>query len=503
MRTTIRLPRAQAAALWLTMGCAAVAGSPPKASDQSPSSPAPSTYATAQSLANPGPSFPYRSEGSGPAGPGAPQAYPTAGAGVPTIATVPMPYRSDGPQTLSGMGTPQMITPGVDEAGGPSGIAAVPQPYPSTLTPGSAVEAVRSAAAAAAATPGDFLPGATGPGAPSSGLGGVGSAPPSAFAMVGDLSPIVSFASPPGLPGGNRPPKLPPLGSRSLIAPSVRGFKISENQSPIPQDRVFFGFNYYNNVSDRLLQAFEAPIKNVQIYRYYGGFEKTFNQGLGSFGLRLPMNSVFAQSREPSLNSGGNSAALGDLSVFLKHVFYVDPGTGSLTSGGIAISPRTAGRRFGGAQFLAPSNTTSFQPFVGFFLNFDKLYFHGFSALDVPIDSQQPLLFYNDFGLGYYLYNDLNAAGLITAVAPTVEVHVNTPLNHRGAYDRIDKFGTPDIVNITGGLNVRLGRSSNFTFGAVTPVTGPRPFNIEATALVNVYYGRSRRSAPAFPVVGN
>jgi hypothetical protein len=217
--------------------------------------------------------------------------------------------------------------------------------------------------------------------------------------------------------------------------------------------------------------------------------------------MRLPLNNVFAQSRVPTLNNGGNSTALGDLTLFLKHVFYIEPTTGSLFSGGVAVTPRTGPRRFGGADFLASSNTTTLQPFFAFYLNFDKLYFQGFSAIDVPTDPKQPLLYYNDFGLGYFLYNDLQSTGLVTAVAPTVEVHINTPLNHTGAYDRLDKFGTPDIVNITSGLNVRLGQSSNISMGAVVPVTGPRPFDIEATLLLNVYYGRSRRG-PAFPIFG-
>ena len=74
-------------------------------------------------------------------------------------------------------------------------------------------------------------------------------------------------------------PGLPSPKFRSQLAPSVRGFKIAENQSPFPQDRVFFTFNYFNNVNANLDRYFDSPINNLSVYRYIFGFEKTFNDG--------------------------------------------------------------------------------------------------------------------------------------------------------------------------------------------------------------------------------
>ncbi len=335
-------------------------------------------------------------------------------------------------------------------------------------------------------------------GALSSGLGGVGGAPSSAFAMIGDASPPVGIIRASAAPG---PPTPPPPGARSQIAPSVRGFKIAENQSPVPQDRFYFNMNYFNDVNKTLDRAFQAPIQGIEIYRYVFGFEKTFNGGMGSVGIRVPIDNVFARSAVSGLNQGGNSTAMGDLTVYIKHIFAINKVTGSVASGGVAISPQTAPGRFGGAPFLAPSNSTSIQPFFAFLINHDRLYFQGFTAIDVPADPAQPTLIYNDLGLGYYLYRDNQSNRLITAVAPTVEAHINTPINHTGAYNAFDKNGTPDIVNITSGLNTRFRQNSILTMGVVTPVTGPRPFSIEGTVLLNVYFGRSRRN-PAAPIIG-
>lgn len=73
------------------------------------------------------------------------------------------------------------------------------------------------------------------------------------FQMIGDQAPAVLHqAAVPGLPqpfppGTPPPPPSPRLAS--AIVPSVRGFKIAENQSPQPQDRVFFTFNYFSDLN--------------------------------------------------------------------------------------------------------------------------------------------------------------------------------------------------------------------------------------------------------------
>jgi len=339
-------------------------------------------------------------------------------------------------------------------------------------------------AGAAAATP-------TGPG-----FGG-GLASANLFPMIGDLLPPTSMAR-----TAPSPPAPPFPGSRSTIAPSVRGFKIADNQSPVPQDRVYFTFNFFNDVNNRLNNAFETAFTGVQIYRYIWGFEKTFNDGRGSFGMQLPLNNIFAESREPKLNNGGASTALGDLSLYFKHIFAYDPKSGSLATGGLAITPRTAGRTFAGAPFLSGSNTTSIQPYFAYLINFGNFYLHGFESIDTPFDYNQPTMIYNDIGLGYFLYRSAAVDNLISAIVPTVEAHANIPLNHRGAYNPFDRFGTPDVVDITSGINVRLRQRTIATFGVAVPVSGPRAFNYELQGLLNFYYGRIRRPGPTPPMIG-
>jgi hypothetical protein len=455
---------------------------------------------------------PYRSEGSLTRAT-LPKTMPVSQGSdqIPTINQVVTPYQNAGTLGVPAVGSPQTsgYQPGGATFPGSGGTMNAPSPYESTATPGTSSPFAippTGANAGQGASPSQIFGAGNGGGgaadasagsggALSSGLGGFGSGAPSAFAMIGDASPLIGRVS----ASGQNPP---PPGSRSIIAPSVRGFKIAENQSPVPQDRFFFSFNYYNNVNKTLDNFFQVQLKGVEIYRYVFGYEKTFNQGMGSVGIRLPIDNVFAQPKSPGVpGEAGTSTATGDLTVYLKHIFAIDRATGSVASGGVAISPQTAPGQFGGAKFLAKSNTTTIQPFFAFLLNRDRFYIQGFSALDVPVDPAQATLFYNDLGIGYYVYRDNESNALITAVAPTFEVHVNSPINHSGAYNRFDPFGTQDIVNLTSGLNTRFRQNSILTMGAVVPVTGPRPFSIEATVLLNIYFGRSARN-PAAPIVG-
>lgn len=435
---------------------------------------------------------PYSSRGTMPEGLAAPQ-YQGPGKAAPAVPGVPY-----GPsEGMVEPGSPY-TAPGMPPAAAPyTGMDGLPG-APGATAPGAAAPPAAFAPPEAGGLGGDLSALTAGEGGPGAGLGGDGGAAPAAFSMLGDLSPLigVSQVAP---PIGSNPPPLPPAGPS--IAPSVRGFKLADNMSPQPQDRLFFTMNFYDDVNKKLNRFYESPLQSLQIYRYMWGFEKTFNNGNGSIGMRLPLDTISAQSREPALQQGGTYTSLGNLTIFAKHVFAYDRRTGSLVSGGLAITPRTGPRQFAGAPYLAANNTTTIQPYVGYLVNFRKWYFHGFEAIDVPAAAGNPTLVYSDIGMGYYLYREQIPTGWISAVVPTFEVHINNPINHRGEYNVRDPNGTPDIVNLTYGLNVRLKERSVLSLGLATPVTGPRPFDLEAILLFNYYFGKAPRSA-AYPFLG-
>jgi hypothetical protein len=327
--------------------------------------------------------------------------------------------------------------------------------------------------------------------------------------MIGDLGPLPRASTLPSPFPPPRPPRVPGSRGASLVIPSIRDIKISEDQSPRPQDRVYFMFNYFQGVNDAVNTRLQAPIGYTQVFRYIGGFEKTFLDGQGSVGIRVPLDSVTANtaSSRASGNFGGTSTAVGDMSIFGKYILLENRETGSLLSTGLSISVPTGPGRFAGFETFAPSpHGTCFQPFIGYIYNMGRLYFHGFTIVDVTTTGHDPTLLYNDFGFGYFIRRpDPNAmsAPLISMIAPTFEVHVADPLNHRHPYSLRDPAGMPDIVSLTYGLNVGIFERTLLTFGVVTPVTSPKPFDFEVMAFVNYFFGpRPRRQLTSPPVLG-
>jgi hypothetical protein len=319
--------------------------------------------------------------------------------------------------------------------------------------------------------------------------------------MIGDLGSglsfrQVTFPSPPTTPQPfppTAPPHGPSPGKASSLVPSVRGLKISENQSPRPQDRIFFSFDYFANVNGPLNQRLGAPVSDIRIYRYIFGYEKTFEDGWSSIGVRLPLDTLTSNPRVPARfkQFGGTSTGLDNMDIYAKFICRMDPSTGSLISAGLAISPTTGGNHFAGAKYIQYINTTQLQPFVGYIWNRGNFYLQGFSAFEFPVNQLQATEMFNDVGMGYFFYRSQDRSRLLTAVAPTFEVHINTPLDHRGFDNPKDIAGTPDVVNLTYGLNLEFRRNSLLTFGLVTPTTGPRPFDYEALILFNYRFGRS------------
>jgi hypothetical protein len=309
--------------------------------------------------------------------------------------------------------------------------------------------------------------------------------------MFGDQGPsfrptfTVRQVPPPTNPPMPGRPNVNSLQSASLI-PSVRGIKVAENQSPQPQDRVYFSFNYFDDVNKSINRRFEVPFQDFRIYRYAFGVEKTVLDKRASIGLRLPINTLSFDSSIRGV--GGTSTAVGDLQVIAKYAAFWDRSTGNLLSLGLLVNAPTGPGTFAGARNIRSPHNASLQPFLGSYYTRGRFYAQGFSAIDVPTNPNDVTILYNDYGVGYYLYRASEPDRLITAIAPTFEVHVNTPLNHRGASNFFDPAGTPDVVNLTYGVNIGLTQRGLLSVGYVTPVTGPRPFDGEILALFNVRF---------------
>jgi len=323
----------------------------------------------------------------------------------------------------------------------------------------------------------------------------------------------------------------------ATLALSRGSFKIAENESPQPQDRFFVTYNYFHDVPARPLGStgeltllpqspnFRAfgpgpfPLATTltgtlngtgapgslttasasggyDVHRQTVGFEKTLFDGRASAGLRVPVfqsDPAFATAFDPQrlaafqsqTTTGRNLTAdadldnsrIGDLSAVFKYAIINEPACGSALSTGLVVTVPTGG----GIPLADGSRLTSalLQPFVGALRTWDRLFVHGFSAVAVGTDARDVTLWFNDIGLGYFVYRADD--GFITAIAPTAEAHLTTGLGD----DRSAGVFANDILVLTGGVNVGLGGRATLTAGVATPVTGPRPNRVEAVVQFN------------------
>jgi hypothetical protein len=287
--------------------------------------------------------------------------------------------------------------------------------------------------------------------------------------FLGDQTPMMSIRS---LPSGQI------QGAGVLYVPSVRYLKISDNDSPRPQTRSYFSFNYFYNLGDRVNERAGAGIQHTRIHREIWGLEWAAADGSSSFALRLPLTTYNAANTVVGLD--GTSTDLGDLAVIFKYLLWQN-GEGSLLSSGLAITTPTAGGSFAGSNSLKVFHNTGLQPFVGWIWCGGNVYFQGFTAVDAPTDLNDVVMMSNSVAAGYFLYQNRNGNSL-SAVVPTVEIHVNTPLNHRGIGNFTDPAGTPDMVNLTSGFHFEYQDRSSMGVAFVVPLTGPRLFDFEIVA---------------------
>jgi hypothetical protein len=257
---------------------------------------------------------------------------------------------------------------------------------------------------------------------------------------------------------------------RSFLASRYQGIFITDNDNPRPTDRIYFGYNFYNNVGPSLNPG--APETDSQ--RQTLGFEKTFFGGDASIGMRLP----FVQQFGPDTANN-----IGDLTILGKYAFINNRQTGDVLSAGFVMTTPTGG---GSAILLdgreAP-HSWLFQPWGGFIKTFDRAYVMGISNLVVPTDGRDPTIWGNSLSAGYRIYNSPGDR-LINGITPAAEVHVRTPLNHRDINDLVFLM---DQVNITGVVHVRARRGV-FSPAISVPVMGPKPFAVEAMCYANFVF---------------
>lgn len=249
-------------------------------------------------------------------------------------------------------------------------------------------------------------------------------------------------------------------------------FKIQENETARPTDRIFGAYNYFNDLRT-------DGSTRLDLHRETIGFEKTLFDRRASIGFRLPFLQTNASPQ-------GSESGIGDLSIVGKYVVRENRDTGSLMTVGTVVTVPT-GSRFDSLGLGGDFKTTYIQPWVGGLVNFENFYLQGFTSLAFPTDGEQTTFLFSSLGLNYRLYQNFAPDARLRFVVPTIEGHLTSPLNNRGLGGN-SAFGFPDIFVLTGGSHFGIGQRATLTTAIGLPLTGPRPFSFEGILQLNIAF---------------
>jgi hypothetical protein len=369
---------------------------------------------------------------------------------------------------------PQPGTPAQGTAGQPDTTASGGAPAPS----GAAAEAASSTAP----SPSDLFA--------QSGAGFASGPESYAPNMVGDyLGGLVSVATGSGsftqvpLPGG-----------------AIPRFKMAENTSPLPQDRVYLNYDLYSNV----------PINNppISVNALTPGFEKTLFGGVMSVELRLPMATTLDNTIFLDGSTRTSEGQVGNLGIAVK-ALLLQSDTFAV-SGGLAITCPTArdtlifGSQGSRTALQVLNQSVHLLPFVGgLWTPNDRLFCLGFMQLDAdangdPVNSvafiqgqeftssigryNEQTMLYLDGAVGYWIRRNDAPDRRLNGIAVFGELHGNQSLNTSALNAPQSSLpllagNSISILDMTVGADFQFGKLTTLTTAYCTPLTAQREFD--------------------------
>jgi hypothetical protein len=275
-----------------------------------------------------------------------------------------------------------------------------------------------------------------------------------------------------------------------------RRVKIGENNSPIPQDRMFAMYNHFHNAYEFTEGIFSSgPVtRQENIDRFTFGVEKTFLDQWWSVELRVPVVAALDVEGESFAARGGS---WGNLAVIVKRLLY--EGEYVALAAGLGLDLPTGSdfeSRVGFGELRFENDSTHLLPYLGAVVDAGGgLFFTGYVQVDVAANGNgvfagipgqinqvgtynEQNLMYFDLGAGYWIFD--NPYGeCITGIAAMLEFHHTTAVQDTdvvivqapGTSAVITNPGNRfDVTNVSTGLNFDLGGWSNLRVAGVFPL---------------------------------
>jgi hypothetical protein len=338
-----------------------------------------------------------------------------------------------------------------------------------------------------------------------------------------------------------------------LPLPGIGGakiFKVADNSSPIPRDRVFFNYHHYHNAYN-VTSEFGPLVRarNVNDDTFLFGLERTFLDGCLSAEVRVPFSQALSSSQRGNTSVieteqdfvrtvdllDDRDTEFGDVAVAFKALLYRDWHSALAAGLGITfptaddVQVQFADQAFGFVEETrvdVNNGTTFVSPYIGFLATPNcRIFIQGFAQVDFPIgenevsvrrsftiDQSPPVVFFRgqgelesqmtlalDLQVGYWLYR-CPEAGCLNGVAALVELHYLTALEDADILTLGEEFGEAilvgntfnrfDFLNLTAGFTFEIGNRSLLTIAGVAPLRDEddRTFDAELQIQFNYFF---------------
>jgi hypothetical protein len=316
-----------------------------------------------------------------------------------------------------------------------------------------------------------------------------------------------------GAGGGNSQTTTLTKTQTPLLMPGL--FTAATVQSPVPLDRVFLDYGYFNGF--RVTTRLGGTAAGFNLNLFDVGVEKTFFDCRASVYVSVP----FLDATDNG--SGLPIDGFGDVNVGFKVALLRNTETGSMVSAGMTAALPTARDAVFTASNIASTdkgpplvttasttvNPTFFQPWIAGVFVADRLAVQEYFGVVVPTDDRVSTFLNNNLSVSFNLIR--NPHSMLSSISPFASAQALIPVTHSGSQgagpttttstDGVvlplppppppqlpSSFGFPDQLFITGGVQFGLGERSLLSAGVVTPVVGPKAYSVGAVVGFNFLY---------------
>jgi hypothetical protein len=286
--------------------------------------------------------------------------------------------------------------------------------------------------------------------------------------------------------------------------------KISEDNSPLPRDRVILTYDYFDKVP--------LAAQGIGVHRFSPGLEKTFFDRQASIEVRIPFAATLTSDILTDGSTTSSAAEFGNIAVTLKGLIYGSNTLNVAAGVGFAVPTADDTRVFTpeGVEIIRVKNETLvITPYWAYLYTpnesvfFQNWYALGFNTVgnrvlgNPDLKGLQPAgrlfdqhLLQIDAQLGYWLVSPARSDGLLTGLAPFVELHWNASVGGPTTV-QTNQFtigasnSNFNELNLSFGSIITLGNSVNLMVGAAFPLLNEnnRTFDYQLGIRANVFFG--------------